>query len=217
MMVNYWEVVVFLLPVCLALPEDIDPHMYCTGCVATMKELDKLLSNLHRSSDPYEMHVMNSVDDVCDKDHFKAYEYIPPKMVKACKVLMDNHDEDIEQYLLTHPKYEDLEKHVCYDLSEACSEVDRDYKPPSLPKTIHTHFDGDRQELPVDERGRVGLSGQEVQDDEEQTREKRKQEEKAEKEKKKNDKKQKKDKKEKKDKGKKKEKKDKKKQEKEEL
>ncbi|XP_077980521.1 uncharacterized protein LOC144435777 [Glandiceps talaboti] len=156
-MVRIVELFVFFLPLCIALPEDIDESMYCAGCIATMKELYLMLENLHHSDDPFEMHVINAMDEVCHRDHFKAYDYIPPKMVKACQLLLDEFDEDIEIFLKTHPRIENMEKKFCYEISKACVGVDREKKPDAIPKTITTHFDGDRQELPVDERGRVKL------------------------------------------------------------
>jgi len=49
-----------------------------------------------------EVRVMELLDDFCDQDNFKSYEYIPPKMVKACQHLMDEHDEEVERLLIEH-------------------------------------------------------------------------------------------------------------------
>ncbi|XP_070580572.1 uncharacterized protein [Ptychodera flava] len=184
-MARIFELLLLFLPFTVALPDDLDQAMYCEGCVATVTELDKLLSNLHNSEDPFEMHVINAMDEVCHRDHFGTYAYIPPKMVKSCRMLLDEFDEDVEKLLMTHPKLEDMEKTLCYELSKACEGVDRSAKPKPLPDTITTHFDGDRQELPVDDQGRVQMSLEEIPPDmtdeeiAEQIRKERAQEEKA--------------------------------------
>ncbi|XP_069109278.1 uncharacterized protein [Argopecten irradians] len=75
------------------LPEDLLKEMYCIGCKATMNELQRVLQ--YHTSEKMEKRVRDGLQKVCHEDYFQKYEYNPKKLVKACKHLMNNHQEDL--------------------------------------------------------------------------------------------------------------------------
>ena len=49
-------------------------------------ELHKRL--MKRSTDFMEVRVIDAMDGICSNENFKVYDYIPPKMVRACKYII---------------------------------------------------------------------------------------------------------------------------------
>lgn len=43
---------------------------------------------MKRSSDFMEVRVIDAMDGICVNENFKVYDYIPPKMVRACKYII---------------------------------------------------------------------------------------------------------------------------------
>ena len=41
-----------------------------------------------KSSDSLEVKVVDALEDLCEPENFRTYDYIPPKMIKACKFLL---------------------------------------------------------------------------------------------------------------------------------
>ena len=49
-------------------------------------ELHKRL--VKKSADFMEVRVIDAMDGICSNENFKVYDYIPPKMVRACKYII---------------------------------------------------------------------------------------------------------------------------------
>lgn len=106
------------------MPSDMSQGIFCEGCSAVMKELDKILAK--RSSDPRELQVVEAMEDICQTKYFSKYDYSPPTTVKACRFLIEKYEEDIEQLLMDN--VDNSEQEVCYKLTKACEGVDRSKK-----------------------------------------------------------------------------------------
>jgi len=112
------------------LPDDISEPLYCSGCKATVAELDKLIKG--DSSKNLERKLHRALKDVCKPDHFKKYEYSTPKMVRACKYMIENHEEMMTTIMTRHysPDHEVaqprtfLEKNLCRIITKACLEIE---------------------------------------------------------------------------------------------
>ncbi|XP_001640330.2 serine/threonine-protein phosphatase 4 regulatory subunit 2 [Nematostella vectensis] len=105
-------------------PQDMSQGIFCECCSATVKELTKKLQK--KSSDPWEVKVVEAMEDICNVNNFRAYDYSPPTTIKGCKFIMDKFDEDIESVLIK--KDPDPEKTICYEVTKACEGVDRTKK-----------------------------------------------------------------------------------------
>ncbi|XP_065658348.1 uncharacterized protein LOC100204679 isoform X2 [Hydra vulgaris] len=104
------------------LPKDVSQHLYCLGCIATIKELENLLGRRHLTAGNRDVKIMEAIENTCLPQNFRAYEYSPPKTVKACELLFENHEEDIEK-ALSNSNGESIEKEICYKVSGACEGV----------------------------------------------------------------------------------------------
>eukprot|EP00794_Sanderia_malayensis_P009027 gene9027-9994_t len=104
----------------------ISENLYCEGCIATVKELIKLTSK--KTNDPKDLVIAEALEKVCKPLHFVSYDYSPPKTVKACNLLLEKHEDDIEAAFVKKAKKE-LEQEICYKISNACTNVDRSIKP----------------------------------------------------------------------------------------
>lgn len=115
----------FIIPASTVnLPPDMSQGIFCESCTAVMKELDKLLAK--KSSDPRELQVVEAMENICQAKYFSTYDYSPPTTIKACKFLIENYEEEIEQFLSKNSK--DSEKGICYKMTKACEGVDRTKK-----------------------------------------------------------------------------------------
>ncbi|XP_015750956.1 PREDICTED: uncharacterized protein LOC107330939 [Acropora digitifera] len=115
----------FIIPASTVnLPPDMSQGIFCESCTAVMKELDKLLAK--KSSDPRELQVVEAMENICQAKYFSTYDYSPPTTIKACKFLIENYEEEIEQFLSKNSR--DSEKGVCYKMTKACEGVDRTKK-----------------------------------------------------------------------------------------
>jgi hypothetical protein len=108
----------------------ITPEIVCHACGAVLKEVEKVLK-LKAGSRRSESDVMDAVAGICVSESFKIYDYPPPKMIKACQKVMDDHDEDVEQAFLRKPKLTvaDIEEIVC---KKPCKGVDRTAPPSTM-------------------------------------------------------------------------------------
>lgn len=109
---------VVFVNIVLARPNDVDPHLYCAGCQATLKEISKKLSGTPAK----ESHVMEAMENICTPENFVSYEYSPPRSIRACRALMDEHEDAIEK-AFTQRK-QNMEQYICYEISKACEGVD---------------------------------------------------------------------------------------------
>lgn len=134
--------VVFIKEAKSKLPSGISQHQYCAGCIATMKELVKRLSKRRLTGANREAKIVELLESICSPPHFVEYDYSPPKTVAACKLLLENHEEDIEISLTKDRK--DIEQYICHTLSGACEGVDMDdkKKPKDLADIDLTSNDG---------------------------------------------------------------------------
>lgn len=105
-------------------PSELSQGVFCEGCVATVKEMLKKLEK--KTGDIREVKVIDAMEDICNLQNFGSYDYSPPKTGKACKYLIENYDEDIENIFVAET--EDLEQKICYELTKACVGVDRSKK-----------------------------------------------------------------------------------------
>jgi hypothetical protein len=53
------------------------------------------------------------MDSVCDQQHFRRYEYIPPKMVAGCKRLLDLQGEEFEAAMERGGSFQALATELC--------------------------------------------------------------------------------------------------------
>lgn len=106
------------------LPSGMSQHQYCHGCMATMKELArKLPKNLKGSRD---VAVVDALEKICTPSNFVSYKYSPPKTVKACKLLLENHEDEIEESLMKKENIDTINTLICNEISEACKGIDLD-------------------------------------------------------------------------------------------
>ena len=66
--------------------------------------------------------VVEAMEKICTNANFVTYQYSPPKTVKACNALMEEHEDDIENAL--RKNVENLDQVICHEISEACKGVD---------------------------------------------------------------------------------------------
>ncbi|XP_035216983.1 uncharacterized protein LOC118190392, partial [Stegodyphus dumicola] len=64
--------------------QKIGQPLFCHGCVATLKELHKVL----RDSSGRKKAVAQSLDRLCQINNFVSYTFSPPKMIKACNYIV---------------------------------------------------------------------------------------------------------------------------------
>ena len=105
-------------------PSGLSQGVYCEGCIATVKELLKKINK--KTGESREVRVIEALEDICNLQNFGSYEYSPPKTGQACKFLIENYDEEIENSLVSESG--DFEQRICYELTEACKGVDRTKK-----------------------------------------------------------------------------------------
>ena len=105
-------------------PSGLSQGVYCEGCIATVKELLKKINK--KTGESREVRVIEALEDICNLQNFGSYEYSPPKTGQACKFLIENYDEEIENSLVSESG--DFEQKICYELTEACKGVDRTRK-----------------------------------------------------------------------------------------
>jgi hypothetical protein len=103
---------------------DVSPALFCAACKATVEQLFAKLAK--RGSKASESDVMDAIDTVCDAKNFRAYDFIPPKMVLGCEQLM-HFDEDVERLFLARPRLtrDEIELKLCgEEVTSACVDVD---------------------------------------------------------------------------------------------
>merc|ERR1719494_963274 len=69
-----------------------------------------------------ESKVMSIIEGICAANNFLEYEYSPPKTVRACKALIDDFEEDIEEAFIKDKS--DRENLICQEITKACAGVD---------------------------------------------------------------------------------------------
>ena len=76
----------------------------------------------HRTS---ESDVIDAMSDVCNPELYMTYEFPPPDMREGCEAFIMDWEDEVEKALITRDsnKSSVLEQKVCYDISEACKNV----------------------------------------------------------------------------------------------
>jgi hypothetical protein len=74
----------------------------------------------HRKS---EADVMSVVDDICNPENYYTYEFPPPEMKDGCHAFIADHEEILESLLMKRKNNEEVEEKLCYDISDACKNV----------------------------------------------------------------------------------------------
>ncbi|XP_033742631.1 uncharacterized protein LOC117329044 [Pecten maximus] len=143
---HYLFVIIATVSVVMAhdsLPADLSKEMYCTGCKATMNELQRVLQ--YHISEKMEKRVKDALGKVCHEDYFQNYEYSAKKLVKACKHLMDNHQGDLvpllEDYFSKKSRkgqsYLYIAHIVCNKETFACGGVEEEDDDPRKGKIVY--------------------------------------------------------------------------------
>lgn len=97
-------------------------HQYCSGCMATVKEIERRINKRRLTKENRESKVMSIIEEICAANNFLEYEYSPPKTVRACKALIDEFEEDIEKAFVKD-KSNRLNL-ICHEITNACEGVD---------------------------------------------------------------------------------------------
>jgi len=69
-----------------------ESDLKCAACLAVVDIVDKEMNK--RSFDGVESRVYELMDVLCEQSNFGSYDFIPPKMVGACKKFMDLVDDE---------------------------------------------------------------------------------------------------------------------------
>lgn len=112
-------------------PDGTTPELYCNACQAIVKEALKKLK--HRKS---EAEVFDVLDDVCNPKHYYIYMFPPPEMKQGCEAFIMDWEEQLEKTLLNRETNAEVEKKICYEISEACTGVDVEKDTPRMPEEV---------------------------------------------------------------------------------
>mmetsp|Transcript_23006 Transcript_23006/g.37059 ORF Transcript_23006/g.37059 Transcript_23006/m.37059 type:complete len:157 (-) Transcript_23006:112-582(-) len=94
----------------------------CNACEAIIVEVDRVVKKWRTD----EARVIDAVATACAVEKLRIYDYPPPKMMKACRdVLDDGRDELVERAFLENPNAElvDIARKVCQEATDLCSET----------------------------------------------------------------------------------------------
>lgn len=69
--------------------------LQCDGCVAILQELHPKLS----ASQGRKRLVEGALKNLCNEANFVVYRHSPPKMIKACKFILDNYRDELASSL----------------------------------------------------------------------------------------------------------------------
>lgn len=98
----------------------------CATCLAVVDVVDKHLSK--KSFDGFEVRLNDLLENICEADNFRVYDFIPPKMTEACRKFMDKNDEEelvvlFAKFYLSSTNHNHrylLERKLCLGLSGEC-------------------------------------------------------------------------------------------------
>ncbi|KAK6169347.1 hypothetical protein SNE40_020419 [Patella caerulea] len=143
---SFIEIVSAVMNGQLNLPDNLSKELYCAGCEETVKALDKMLSP--RNGDTYDVRVLEALSMICDKNTFKSSEYSPHYMSIACSHLLEEHDDVLDPFLVSHysrinrNNFSELLHQVCKGLSSACIKVNRNKMEKLKKQDVHINEDG---------------------------------------------------------------------------
>ena len=112
-------------------PDSVSAELYCNACQAIVKESIKRLK--HRKS---EAAVFDVLSDACDPKYYYIYMFPPPEMKDGCTAFIMDWEEDLEKVLLERETNAEVEQKICYEISEACKNVDPEKDTPKMPEEI---------------------------------------------------------------------------------
>lgn len=108
--------------------DDVDERdLACAACLAVIDIVDTAMEK--KSFDGVESRLYEVMESICDQKNFPAYDFIPPKMVDACKKFVGNIDDEELMTLLQRyysaseekrPERRRLERKICVNISGDC-------------------------------------------------------------------------------------------------
>lgn len=112
-------------PIFSAKDEVDEKDLACAACVAIVDIVNQHMEK--KSFDGVESRLYDVMENICTQKNFPAYDFIPPKMVEACRKFTNKHDE--EELMSIFQKYYTagkragqnmLERKVCLNFSGDC-------------------------------------------------------------------------------------------------
>jgi hypothetical protein len=132
-MILFW-----LLNVVLA-QSDVSAEALCAACKAVVNEVEKKLTGFSKKSKRGEGDVIAAIESICNVDHFRTYDYAPPRMLKACERLIEN-DAALEQLFVRKLPPTEIEQQFCFGpVTKSCVGVDMSKKPKADGPRIMQH------------------------------------------------------------------------------
>lgn len=112
-------------PIVSAKNEVDEKDLACAACLAIVDIIDKHMEK--KSFDGVESRLYEVMESICIQKNFPAYDFIPPKMVEACKTFVDKNDDEelmavFERYYSAskRPDRSLLERKLCLNLTGDC-------------------------------------------------------------------------------------------------
>jgi len=84
----------------------------CEACEAVVEQALKKIQDVNPSSNR-ESEVKRAVGGLCDVANFITYEFSPPKMIKACKDMVQRHGQQLEHMLTQKRSKTEILKSLC--------------------------------------------------------------------------------------------------------
>lgn len=144
-------------------PHEITPIVRCHACHAVVSQLfEKYGPRKHVS----ESDVYDELDGMCDDmSRFRVYDYIPPRMMKACASFFDAAGDDLEDLMykaVATAQSEEEAKGIVCDAT-VCSGVDmskKEEEPPMFPQqTSSSTAASKKSKKKGKKKGRKGKKG----------------------------------------------------------
>ena len=96
-------------------PLSVEASKWCNICQAIVREMIKKLKNKRK-----EYEVLEAYDGICNYELFYVYNHPPPEMEKACKLFVQEHEDDIVDGIRLRKDNDSAENDICNDRTEAC-------------------------------------------------------------------------------------------------
>ena len=116
-------------PIASARNEVDEKDLACAACLAIVDIVDQHM--VKKSFDGVETKLYDVLESVCEQKHYRTYDFIPPKMVEACKKFVDKNEDDVlveafKQFYSSsgsngNPQTKHLiERKICLNVSGEC-------------------------------------------------------------------------------------------------
>ena len=103
------------------LPKHEDYNLLCNACDATLVEIAKIVVKDEKKYGR-ETALANALDSICSNMMtFNVYDFPPPKMQKACNIIIGEYEQKIEKGFLSKQSHEEMKASVC---KAACKNYD---------------------------------------------------------------------------------------------